>query len=69
MFNSHGCVLLSHEHSPGSVRISKELAPYVSFEAAPLLFHIGDFFLKSILYYSARNFIHSDAKESLKAIA
>ena len=69
MFNSHGCVLLSYEHSPGSVRISKELALLFSSEAAPLLSHIGDFFLKSIPCYSAQNFINSDAKESLKAIA
>ena len=50
LFNSHCYVRFGHEHQPGFVRVSKELSPkQFSFEAAPLLSHIGDFLIQNNL--------------------
>ena len=46
-FSSHCYVRFGHEHTPGSVRVSKELSPtQFLFEAAPILSHIGISYLK-----------------------
>lgn len=55
-FSSHDYVRFGHEHQPGSARVSKEFSPkQFSFEAAPLLSHIGDYLILSNLITPLKN--------------